>query len=383
MAEQNQYLRTMDRIHASDEAVDKAVRAALEADQKKQSEQKGKHPQLIRLFAAAAACAVIAGGVTVGVSMANRRQSDPRTGKSAFRNPFVLTVNAAELRNNATVDVLSVKGHDAGSRASWGAEETDSYAIWTENLTFAIACQGDSIDSVTYRIHNGVFAVAPEKKLLSEGTVRCQDYRFLTSGDTADTVLVTQEELDKLRSNPAEDQRVTDLGEQGVQVTASTLYTAYTVPYDEQNPLLKEENSRIVDAVLSGELVDTAVIVCLSTNDPGLDEQVKKMMVDKHRNEAEETEARAAYAEYLAGLGEPSAADNPMDYDTFKQRMFDSTVQNDRDKSYQVIYETMINDITIDVTANYDDGTAETRRIALTCEKAENGMVTIGAQLLD
>ena len=106
----NPYTNRMDQIKAPQDAVDRAVKAALEADSDQQKEngkvirmdavmnnsrqtrRTGKSRRMIRVVSAVAACAVLAAGVTVASVMTGNN------GKGAVHNGFSLTANAAALK---------------------------------------------------------------------------------------------------------------------------------------------------------------------------------------------------------------------------------------------------------------------------------------------
>ncbi len=397
----NPYTNRMDQIKAPQDAVDRAVKAALEADSDQQKEngkvirmdavmnnsrqtrRTGKSRRMIRVVSAVAACAVLAAGVTVASVMTGNN------GKGAVHNGFSLTANAAALKKGSTIDILSIKASEPSGTWSMESDGVTGSAVMEEYLTFTVDCKGENIKSVNYRVHNGVFCLGSWQTVMEEGSEKCTKYRFSTAGDQAETVPASKENM-----NQPDDQQpsAVDTGS-NVELSWNNLYTAYTVPYDKQN-MLSSYAADMASAsfydpdgiAIKTDYPSCAIATCLSTNDKELSQDVKNAVFHYNKSVIDDVEGKSAYAEYVMGEydkarqnghEEPSGL---MEYEEFEAKNYSSTF--DKDKDFKIVYDEMINDITIDVTVTYNDGATETSTMKLSCEKVENGIVTVGAELV-
>lgn len=160
------YYNTIDSIHASETAVDKAVEAALNADQSgKVKEMKAKHRYIKPIGAIAACMAVI---IALGVALFPRSE-----------NTFVLTAHAydyldTKLNENAFTSISNIT---SGGEAYIYDKNWEKVNIVLHNDQINLSCEGKNIDTVTYSLKNAIIGVNKKsnKLLRSEGK---RDYFF-------------------------------------------------------------------------------------------------------------------------------------------------------------------------------------------------------------
>lgn len=390
----NQYTETINHIRAPKASVDKAVLAALEADKSKKviniqevkdtPKQKTKR-RVLRIISAAAACAVLITGITIAGTMTQKHKN------GSVHNGFSLVANATKLEKGSSVEILSVQGHAPSGRFSMEKDGKNAYAFMEEYLSFAVECRGEDIQTVNYSVNNGVFYLGPWQTVLEEGSVSCEKYTFMAGGDAAKTVPADQNLINRRDEEPP---RAYDTGS-GVELTGNNLYTAYTVPFDKQNMIspialeaAKVQNDDPDGKDIKADYPSCMIATFLTTNDKTLSRQVKDAMVNYSKSIADEPELKVAYAEYVMaeyekaearGESEPS---DLLEYEDFIKQYDGSIDSSEQDKVFKIFYDALINDITVDVTVTYLDGTTETDTIQLSCEKVENGIVTVGAKLV-
>lgn len=195
----NKLTEAMEAVKAPPDAVDKAVKAALEADNHRKQPKVITGRKIRRFVSVAAACAVIGAGITAGQAYYQGRRY-PVTGKttdksSSNSHSFSLLVNAAEIPedekiglseidftgvNSLGMNVYSEKqrlyydivegetpeGEPFKGPASFFTMQYRLYPV----IEIPIVCKGNGIKSVTYKV-NGAYLKANRKlNLLSEGT---------------------------------------------------------------------------------------------------------------------------------------------------------------------------------------------------------------------
>ncbi len=323
------YFEAMDRLHAPDSAVDRAVQAALKADgNRKEITMKEKHRMIRRIGLTAAAAACLAVCITLTAVFSHQNRIVPS---------FVLTANAAELEKDHAVNILSA--------ATYGGTMgfNQDYVSMTEEIKFDIRCKGENIRAINYRVHHGIFILPAKQKLMEEGTVRCAEYSYQLDKDIGD-----------LSAVPIGDGLTFHDMQNGQTVTGGSLYSAFTVSYDEQPDILAE--------------LDTAEDVEDYEKNPPVQISVGITSEDETLSET----VRSALRTY--GDRVRSTLD-----DTGEQPYIG---MEESDKNAAVIYDALLSNVTIDAVITYEDGHTEQCEIQLSCEGVKDGAVSIGARLI-
>ena len=186
----NEYTEKLSEIKAPQSAVEKAVKAALEADKnKKEVITMPKKSKIIKIVSAAAACALVVTSVAVASNMKstkpavheNSALSQTETSEISLANSFSLIVNAAELTKENTVGLselnmsgLNAMGTDCMCIERIDIDENTSKfrAAWCPTINFPVVCRGNGIESVTYKINNALFV--PNENLQFSETARSE-----------------------------------------------------------------------------------------------------------------------------------------------------------------------------------------------------------------
>ena len=173
MAERNRYTKTMEEIKAPQSAVDKAVRAALEAERSKGENKMNKtKSNIIKIVSAAAACAVVTGGITTAVVLTKNKPGSNISGS----NSFTLSVNAAEINKSAvSIGKISMTEFSAGAltektnydpnspEASMPPDDDamENYKVTGKTVSpemdMLLSCTGNNIKTVSYSLKGGAF----------------------------------------------------------------------------------------------------------------------------------------------------------------------------------------------------------------------------------
>ena len=182
----NKYTKKLSEIKAPQSAVEKAVKAALEADKNRKEvvAMPKKSNKIIKIFSAAAAFAVVITGVAV---ISNQNVPAPvihdnsMISQTSVKNSFALMVNAAELNEENTVGIseLNMSGLNAMGTDCMCIERVDIdentsklRAAWCPTINFPVVCRGNGIKSVTYKINNALFV--PNENLQFTEIVRSE-----------------------------------------------------------------------------------------------------------------------------------------------------------------------------------------------------------------
>ena len=178
----NEYTKKLSEIKAPQSAVEKAVKAALEADKNRKEvvAMPKKSNKIIKIVSAAAACAVVVTGVAV---ISNQNVPAPvihdnsMISQTSVKNSFALMVNAAELNeeNTVTISELNMSGLNNTGTEAVSIERIDmddeTYklrAVWYPTINFPVVCRGSGIESVTYKINNALFVPNKNLQLVEE-----------------------------------------------------------------------------------------------------------------------------------------------------------------------------------------------------------------------
>ena len=180
----NEYTKKLSEIKAPQSAVEKAIKAALEADKNRKEvvAMPKKSNKIIKIVSAAAACAVVATGVAV-ISNQNVPviHDNSMISQTSVKNSFALMVNAAELNEENTVGIseLNMSGLNAMGTDCMCIERVDIdentsklRAAWCPTINFPVVCRGNGIKSVTYKINNALFV--PNENLQFTEIVRSE-----------------------------------------------------------------------------------------------------------------------------------------------------------------------------------------------------------------
>ena len=182
----NEYTKKLSEIKAPQSAVEKAIKAAIEADKNRKEVvvMPKKSNKIIKIVSAAAACAVVVTGVAV---ISNQNVPAPvihdnsMISQTSVKNSFALMVNAAELNEENTVGIseLNMSGLNAMGTDCMCIERVDIdentsklRAAWCPTINFPVVCRGNGIKSVTYKINNALFV--PNENLQFTEIVRSE-----------------------------------------------------------------------------------------------------------------------------------------------------------------------------------------------------------------
>ena len=182
----NEYTKKLSEIKAPQSAVEKAIKAAIEADKNRKEvvAMPKKSNKIIKIVSAAAACAVVVTSVAV---ISNQNVPAPvihdnsMISQTSVKNSFALMVNAAELNEENTVGISELKmsglnamGTDCMCIERVDIDENTSKlsAAWCPTINFPVVCRGNGIKSVTYKINNALFV--PNENLQFTEIVRSE-----------------------------------------------------------------------------------------------------------------------------------------------------------------------------------------------------------------
>ena len=292
----NEYTKKLSEIKAPQSAVEKAIKAALEADKNRKEVvvMPKKSNKIIKIVSAAAACAVVVTGVAV---ISNQNVPAPvihdnsMISQTSVKNSFALMVNAAELNEENTVGIseLNMSGLNAMGTDCMCIERVDIdentsklRAAWCPTINFPVVCRGNGIKSVTYKINNALFV--PNENLQFTEIVR------------------------------------SEIDESTLEIYNGYICNSFTIEYGEQ---LKSE--------------DVAFIRLKPSDTPDLSK-------DDLTKQAQE------FLENLPNFDAFVDFRNGDKYAELRNALFKAEIQ----------------DVTVDITVNYKDGTSTTHTIAFT-----------------
>ena len=292
----NEYTKKLSEIKAPQSAVEKAIKAAIEADKNRKEVvvMPKKSNKIIKIVSAAAACAVVVTGVAV---ISNQNVPAPvihdnsMISQTSVKNSFALMVNAAELNEENTVGIseLNMSGLNAMGTDCMCIERVDIdentsklRAAWCPTINFPVVCRGNGIKSVTYKINNALFV--PNENLQFTEIVR------------------------------------SEIDESTLEIYNGYICNSFTIEYGEQ---LKSE--------------DVAFIRLKPSDTPDLSK-------DDLTKQAQE------FLENLPNFDAFVDFRNGDKYAELRNALFKAEIQ----------------DVTVDITVNYKDGTSTTHTIAFT-----------------
>ena len=187
----NEYTKKISEIKAPQSAVEKAVKAALEADKNRKEvvAMPKKSNKIIKIVSSAAAFAVVITGVVLVsnhnsqsvIMITNDEQTTNPPVQQSVKNSFSLAVNAAQLTQYNTVELseLNMSGLNAMGTDCMCIERVDIdentsklRAAWCPTINFPVVCRGNGIKSVTYKINNALFV--PNENLQFTEIVRSE-----------------------------------------------------------------------------------------------------------------------------------------------------------------------------------------------------------------
>ena len=270
----NEYTKKLSEIKAPQSAVEKAIKAAIEADKNRKE-----------VVVMPKSVAVIS-NQNVPVIHDNSMIS-----QTSVKNSFALMVNAAELNEENTVGIseLNMSGLNAMGTDCMCIERVDIdentsklRAAWCPTINFPVVCRGNGIKSVTYKINNALFV--PNENLQFTEIVR------------------------------------SEIDESTLEIYNGYICNSFTIEYGEQ---LKSE--------------DVAFIRLKPSDTPDLSK-------DDLTKQAQE------FLENLPNFDAFVDFRNGDKYAELRNALFKAEIQ----------------DVTVDITVNYKDGTSTTHTIAFT-----------------
>ena len=351
-----QWMKQFDSIRAPSSAVDKAVKAAHEAEKNRKAYDVKPKRSLSKFVkvTVAAACAVIAVGAGTGIffNSTNTNTNPPVdtqiSENKQEKNSFFLTVNAAELTEGEAVNFVDFDTSEPGKLFNTGcsgikpdeilnSDGSDTDLIFYPTLVFPIGCYGENIKSVKYEINNAFYNLFTDKKPDENGLYGGLEYThpgliekgekissyemglFLHNGNLPKNALEAYSETDDPYLCHFRDKNA---------------YRSFTVNYDQTELSVEEINDLLLDT--------DQETLCL-----------KEIRIGTKTNRAllnsEDPKIREA-ANYLTHMrGAPQ----------------EEEFLNEKDDLRKAILEGIIKDITIDITVTFKDGETEKRTIAL------------------
>lgn len=144
------YRQEMDKLKLSEQKK-KQLKGLYAAETKKEEYSMRR---LVKPFVAVAACAAILLGSVVSGNLALRRSEDGGTQANASDHDFSIIVSAAELTEETPAVVC-----DPGKGDGWVLCGTENEREVSYSVSAMFACEGDEIESITYRINQGAFQI--------------------------------------------------------------------------------------------------------------------------------------------------------------------------------------------------------------------------------
>ncbi len=327
----NPYTNKLSQINAPQEAVDKAVKAALEADKNRKEMKVMKKRNVIRLISAIAACAVLGAGIAVGNTLHPKTTPTAPNGESkteSVSHAFSLLVNAAEVKEEQKNALFDLDFGGMGSEAMGVMKkegEQKLYAVWYPSIGFPVVCRGSGIASVTYKVNGALFEVNQKLHLLEE----------------SEEPGYTDPYFDSTPAYP--------------------FYSSFTVPYEEQLQCINVEESS--DDFIEEEAADDSVAEEESIDDEVISGSVALIHLkptsspDLARNDAvREAQDFLANLEYFEELVD------------FRNNMTHPELL----EALRDIYAEEIRNISVEITIHFQDGTDENYLLKLMPQEVQN-----------
>ncbi len=345
MNEHIEKMKQFDSIKAPKTAVDKAVKAALDAEKngKEYTMKPQKKISGLLKVTAAAACIVLAAGIGTSIFfIGDDKQTSEKTQiseKQPVKNSFFLTVNAAELSESETVNFVDFDTSEPGklfnmavsaikSDEILNSDGSDMDLIFYPQLVFPIGCYGDNIKSVKYEINNAFYKIFTDSKPDQNGLYGGLDYThpgLIEKGKKLST-----SELETLLYNGNIPKGIIEEDSYPAKKSDNYSYSSFTVNYDQTDLSVEEINDLIMQ-----EHEGYSIMIKTRTNRALLDSD------DPQVREA------ANYLTHMRG------------YPQEKEFL------NEKDDLRKAILEGMIKGITIEITVTFKNGETEKRTIVL------------------
>lgn len=150
---ENNYKNALDKIKLSETEKDKAK--ALFYERKEEKRMKKKMVKRVFISTAIAASLAIVLTVSTVIPML-KRSFDNTFGSTVSNNSFSLTVHAKEMTKTGKVFLDEYR---TASNIAWDTE--DGGIVF--GFVFPVECKGKNIDTITYKIENGVFVITNPK----------------------------------------------------------------------------------------------------------------------------------------------------------------------------------------------------------------------------
>lgn len=184
--DEQEYKKSIELLCAPESAVDKAVRAALDAEEKRMQEQsaenkkqKSKASAIIKIISALAACAVVATGIATGSRLYNssKNTSSEKNEISMIISPeqenyFALMVDDKTIDSGEIISFAEADFSDVVSTneifASIAKNEDGSYSMeMRPRMSIPIGCIGSNIRSITYNTNGCAMTLFEDESTLS------------------------------------------------------------------------------------------------------------------------------------------------------------------------------------------------------------------------
>ena len=200
--DEKEFKKSIEQLHAPQSAVDRAVKAALDAEEKRiknpsaeKKKQKSKAPAIIKIVSASAACAVVATSIAAGGNMYNAMNSIYEKSEISMiisrepQNYFALMVDDETIENGEIISFAEADFSDIVSTdeiyAFMDENEDGTYSLrFRPTVSFPIGCTGSNIRSITYSTNGCTMALFEDEspdmlpfELVSYTLAQDEDYR--------------------------------------------------------------------------------------------------------------------------------------------------------------------------------------------------------------
>lgn len=306
-----------EKIHIDDETSQRILNAVLEENKKNGAKEPHRAEYGVMLRAAAFVCAFIALCVFAVNDMFKETFS---------QNSFSITANAAEITTGTRVNIgeflitsqsMELTLKDDPDESGIKNRSIYSYDI-SRCVEFPVICEGDCIKNITYSIQNGNVVFTEEQKHFNAEEENAHLLCFILHPD-----------YEKKTINDGIPNKYLDAG--FFYVTDSTITTEYTVAYENQPGEEEFGAGKVLSMNQNNVLSDRSKIVPVMLE---YSHSVKLNEEEKNEISTLFKEKDFAYVKYLTEL--------------------------DIEKNNPTIY--------LDVTAEYNDGTFETKTMLITFE---------------
>ncbi|MDO4261991.1 MAG: hypothetical protein Q4C82_07920 [Eubacteriales bacterium] len=250
--------------------------------------------RMLRPMIAAAACAALAAGVC-GATGIFRPLSGPEQGENAVLAAadrlFTLRVQAAELTPDRPVPLLT-----GGLSDAWILEETEEGNV-SYCIPLPIICEGEGIESVSYRLNKGAIQVVePEdsQSIIEDGELYDGELNTgIVGGDAGEDLAIRLYRSCTMSFDRQSDDR-----------TWINIANAEAIPEEEQAVLFGEDASPEETAEAMGRLLDGVTITCTVQFADGTAQEAQievgseAMTFGEAGEQAEDPQERAAFVTF-------------------------------------------------------------------------------------